>query len=107
MELTDSERGVIISSRDDEGAFLVCQPEETEERGAGHEGGSGEEGDGELGGGGNDSGHTRSATEENTAFAAENAVLSDENTTLRKEVSELKVKVAEERDKYKSLWREL
>ena len=31
VELTDSERGVIISLRDDEGAFLVCQPEETEE----------------------------------------------------------------------------
>ena len=42
MELTDSERGVIISLRDDQGAFLVCQPEETEERGASHKcGGSG------------------------------------------------------------------
>ena len=36
----------------------------------------------------------------------ENAALLDENTTLRKEVSQLKVKIAEERDKYKSLWRE-
>ena len=45
-------------------------------------------------------------TEENTAFADENTALLDENTILRKEVSELKVKVAEERDKYKSLWRE-
>ena len=133
VELTDSERGVIISLRDDEGAFLVCQPEETEERGAGHEGGGSgeEEGDGELGGGASHGGgRTRSArpgdgdehddatdhaeleaeldrlTEENTAFVDENAALLDENTTLRKEVSELKVKVAEERDKYKSLWRD-
>ena len=48
MELTDSERGVIISLRDDEGAFLVCQPEETEERGAGHEGGGNGEEEGET-----------------------------------------------------------
>ena len=103
VELTDSERGVIISLRDDEGAFLVCQPEETEGRGAGHEGGS----SGELGGGVSDGGRTRSArpvdgddhddvvdhaeleaeldrlTEED-----ENTALFGENTILRKEVSE-------------------
>ena len=48
VELTDSERGVIISLRDDEGEFLVCQPEETEERGAGHEGGGNGEEEGET-----------------------------------------------------------
>ena len=60
MLLSDSERGVIISLRDDEGAFLVCQPEETEGRGAGHEGGGSGE-DEELGGGVSDGGRTRSA----------------------------------------------
>ena len=108
VDLAETERGVVIARRDDEGLFLECQPGELEdgdeERGTGGGdadggGGGARERDGGAGGGAT----ATAPTEREAALETEVGRLTVENATLQVEVSELSERVEGEKKKYKCL----
>ena len=112
VEVTESETGTMVALRDDEGIFLECHPDD-EDSEVSREGG----GEGELGGGDGEGGRSDGARPDDAEdhaglraeldrLAGDNAVLVAANAGLKRENEELKVKVKEERNRYKSVWRE-
>ena len=112
VELIETEGGVAISLRDDDGAFLESQPEdpENEEDGGqvGDRAGEDNEGDPARDGTREDGeeGGSRGASPDAAALEAEVSRLTDENTGLHTEVSELRERVENRKRKYKQLWRD-
>lgn len=105
VELRESERGVAITLRDEEGVVLECQPEEESGDGADVET---EEGGGEGGGAREESegGGSRAEAYRRAELEAEVSRLEDVNAGLNVEVGELRTKVDEEKKRYRVLWRE-
>ena len=105
VDLHETERGVAITLRDEEGVVLECQPDDPVEDtvgGAGATEGGGVRDQGE--GGGSRTGSTSPDCEKE--LEAEVSRLEDENAGLSREVSALHVAVEEEKRRYKTLWRE-
>ena len=109
VELSETEGGVVISLRDDDGAFLESQPENPENEDedsarAGEEDGGAREESRSHEEGGSHSASPGGAHE--AALEAEVDRLTEENTGLHLEVSGLRERVEDEKRKYKQLWRD-